>query len=220
MKTFCRVVQLLAVLTMPLYLTGCFTALALNGDNSHNYPAPDKVDSITSAQIVDDRTLVVILKGDLSGHNHKGSYQLDIPLIWTAERSGVDQPIPLPRSEVRPFKKGHSLPGRSVPVDTITYDAAGRVKALAGLKLVAGSEEAVYSMSLNGSWQGLAFVQSSTGIYNEGASYFSVESAKPSIKPARFLLLPLTVPIDVATSPIQAVGALLIAWAFLHGGGC
>ena len=205
---------------MPLYLSGCFTAMALNGDSSHNYPAPDKVESITSAEIVENRTLVVTVEGDFSGHDHKGSYRLDIPLIWTAAVSSSDQPIPLPRSEVKPLKKRNSLAGRPVPVATVSYGAAERAKALAGLKPMAGSEETVYYMRFNGAWQGLAFVQSSAGLYNEGTSYFSVEPAKPSIKPTRFLLLPLTVPLDIATSPIQAMGAALIAWAFLYGGGC
>ncbi|MGA3283454.1 MAG: hypothetical protein ABSD57_03205 [Verrucomicrobiota bacterium] len=53
---------------------------------------------------------------------------------------------------------------------------------------------------------------------------FTIVSVNPTVvskthteHPGYYFLLPLTVPVDIATSPFQAIGLLLVAAAFSHG---
>jgi hypothetical protein len=233
----------LTVLMLPL-LSGCVTSYTVQHANEPASSAvPDKIYHVEKAMLSKDQQLVIYLEGCLSNSSQRNRFTLTFSseqirnvtqstysfgtntVTWSSlgvSREAI-QPGWIPQdenSEIVPVGKPIPTPFSGTSIEYY-YCAFGEYA-----KLLPDSTKTLYPIverriiSPRGWPAGLEFLYVDASLKRNYTIISAEQVTVPSNRNKGFYgLLPLTVPVDIVTAPIQGIGLLLWMSALGHSGG-
>lgn len=215
------------------FLSGCLTSLTMDSANTRTFKTlPDAVDRIEKASITRDNELLIFIEARMTNSPQRGQYTLAVPL--SGIKVSTDHyplgstniinygSLRLPRNRVLEgwaAKEGAAVGQKSVPVGPpIVLPEGGNLWSDVGkYKVLPGADQTIYQItdlrSTNRYDRPAPMVFIYVDVRSDRAfSFLQVEpvtywTAKHSEK---LWLLPLTIPLDLATIPVQMPFILLM----------
>jgi hypothetical protein len=227
----------LVLLAVPPFLSGCLSMTAIHAADRHTVVTAlhDSVDRIEKAGVTKDGQLCIFFEKELT-NSTQSRFMLVIPLAQirtnaqeqpgysTAGRLITSAIMHVPGSMIR---MDWTLPGnpesdlKLIPVGAPLIIGGGDRAVYHGLKLtlLSNATETIYLTRT----APIEFTYLDTSI-NRTLTTVTIDptlvSKKRTEHPGNYFLLPLTVPADIATLPIQAIGVGLFLWMFSGPGNC
>ncbi len=222
---------LLAILPL---LSGCITSLTVNSANTRTFKTlPDAVDRIEQATITKDNNLLIFVEARMTNSVQRGEYTLVVPLTGIRASTNhypldstnvmVVGSLKLPRNRVLEgwaAKEGLAEGQKAVSVGSpiIVPDGGNLWSDVSKYKVLPGAEQTIYQVTDLKSTNRDVWVGPMVFIYvdarsDRAFSFLEVEpvtywTAKRSEK--KLWLVPFTIPLDLATIPIQLPYMLLM----------
>jgi len=222
---------LLAVLP---FLSGCITSLTMDSANTRTFKTlPDAVDRVEQASITGDNNLLIFIEARMTNSSERGQYTLVVPLAGIQANTTrypsdstnmiIVGSLKLPRNRVLggwAAKEGATGDWKAVSVGPpIVMPESGNLwSVVSKYKVLPGADRTIYQIT------DLKTTNRSDGpapmvfIYvdarsDRAFSFLQVDpvtywTAKRSEK--KLWLLPLTIPLDLATIPVQLPYILLM----------
>src|SRR6266478_2357580 len=221
---------LLAILP---FLSGCITSLTMDSANTRTFKTlPDAVDRIEKASITRENELLIFIEARMTNSPQRGQYTLIVPLAGIKVSTNqypsdstnliIVGSLRLPRNRVLEgwaAKEGLSENQKAVPVGPpIILPEGGNLWSGVGkYKVLPGADQTIYQITELRSTNQYDQPGPMVFIYvdarsDRAFSFLQVEpftywTAKHSEK---LWLLPLTIPLDLATIPVQIPFILLM----------
>jgi hypothetical protein len=222
---------LLAILP---FLSGCITSLTMDSANTRTFKTlPDAVDRIEQASITRDNNLLIFIEARMTNSVQRGQYTLIVPLAGiqaNTTRYPSDSTnminvgsLKLPRNRVLDgwaAKEGATGDWKAVPIGApIVMPEGGNLWSdVSKYKVLPGADRTIYQITDLRSTNRYDGPVPMVFIYvdarsNRAFSFLQVEpvtywTAKRSEK--KLWLLPFTIPLDLATIPVQLPYILLM----------
>jgi hypothetical protein len=223
------------MLTLPL-LAGCISSSAISAAKSpHARVLPDRV-HVEKAAISKDNQLLIYLEGSITNSSKTNRFTLRIPLAQLEDNGHIinlvatnglpSAVINVPRHELyegwifqkrlrdaKPVAIGLPIsPPYRFPDGDPAYRTGGSTK------LLPNSTQALCQVRMADQIEFIYIDSSDKRAFTD----LRVEPAMgtPSEEPGYYFLLPVTVPLDIATSPIQIPIYIFVICEFRWGGGC
>jgi hypothetical protein len=207
---------MIAIGLLPLYVSGCFSMMAIQ---DHSRSVSDTIHRVEGAGIGNGK-LVVLFEATTAESYRKGWYTITIPLDKYVAEGGMatnssltshpalekrGETIVLSRSVLASAKDPKLALKNLTPVPvcpSVSVDFSDSRRALSTIQPPAGFESSVFSFYQCRSWS-LAYLNSKPLNNDRNYLLFKLPDSRSGSNPFRFLWLPLTIPIDIATSPFQ-----------------
>jgi hypothetical protein len=207
-----RVLQWLLLLVGAFALSGCMTGKVLDSARAPQTKIrKDVLHEVKQAYLVGNRQVAVLMEASLGGSGKPGRYTLLLPLdrhLDEARKQG--DRMKLPRNSVRNGWLAESELGqgsRPIPLAPPIHLRARGTAELKDFIVLPAQRDTLYVVHKPLdylSWE-LAYV-SHAGAGRDRVSIFELkEDTSVSENPAYYLLLPLTVPLDMALFPFELV---------------
>jgi hypothetical protein len=220
-----KLIAHLALFTLLPFLSGCLTGGALQAAKRPTTKTfYDSVSKVEKAGVTEDGRLYIFFEKDFT-NSTSSRFTLVVPLAeiqTNAQDYGYCTPkikyvtLNVPGNRIR---TNWTLPESSegnlelVPIETFPLPSGYFTEfSYSHFTLVTNATRTLY-LTKTGPIQ---FVYVDASIMRA----FTIVNVNPLVvskkHPAYYALLPLTVPADIATSPIQGVGLLMLYWWFSH----